>query len=341
MASNSFTIPAVPARDDHDAQDDDKNLTLVPRQQGQDEIETRTRMASTDDFVSKLGMVFEVAPHVSDGSAQDQMLNSAYDTMNDPDIDMLLQNNKIWVQRMNEQDGEFFHRLGQGQAPKFLYFGCSDSRVPANQILGLSPGEVFVHRNVGNLCPANDLNSLTVLEYAVEYLDVRHIIVTGHYECGAINASLKAQDHGLIENWIRNIRDVYRLHHKKLDLIKDLEERKRRLVELNVIEQCLNLYKTGVVQRKRTRVFQEGKSPFVYPRIHGLVFDPKVGILRKLPIDFRSQVETYKHIYNLYELPEPPKPVASPKVQPNAQPNAQPNPQPNQHAHTCDCNAGN
>ena len=127
----------------------------------------------------------------------------------DPDLKSVLEANRTWVDARNKEDATFFKRLGAGQQPKYLYFGCSDSRVPANEIMGLEPGEVFVHRNVGNLVPGNDLNSLSVLQYAVEVLDVKHIIVAGHYDCGAVRAAVKTHDAGLIENWLRGIRDVY------------------------------------------------------------------------------------------------------------------------------------
>ena len=126
----------------------------------------------------------------------------------DPDLKSMLEANRTWVDARNKADPTFFKRLGAGQQPKYLYFGCSDSRVPANEIMGLEPGEVFVHRNVGNLVPGNDLNSLSVLQYAVEVLDVKHIIVAGHYDCGAVRAAVKTHDAGLIENWLRGIRDV-------------------------------------------------------------------------------------------------------------------------------------
>ena len=161
-----------------------------------------------------------------------------------------------------------------------------------------SPGEVFVHRNVGNLVVGSDLNVLSVLEYAVQHLNVQHIIVTGHYDCGAVRASTKKQDLGLLENWIRTIRDVYRFHHVELDAIPDEEAKHRRLVELNVMEQCLTIYKTAVVQRKRKETSEH--HTFTYPRIHAMVFDPKVGILNKLPVDFKQTTEDLSHIYDLY-----------------------------------------
>jgi len=256
----------------------------------------------------------------------------------DEHINAILENNKNWVHTKNEADPSFFQKLGNPQTPRFLYFGCSDSRVPANEILGLGAGEVFVHRNVGNLVPGNDLNALSVLEYAVTHLDVTDIMVTGHYDCGAIRSSTRRQDLGLLENWLRLIRDVYRIHKDYLDLIEDEELRHFQLVELNVIEQCLNLYKTGVVQRKRMKVkeklikelYEKGvvkaantgeviaqlsdKGPGesatiqllrleeeVYPRIHGLVFNPKDGYLKKLPVNFTKRVGTLDHIYGLYD----------------------------------------
>jgi carbonic anhydrase len=187
------------------------------------------------------------------------------------------------------------------QKPKFLYFGCSDSRVPANSILGLGPGEVFVHRNIANMVPTNDLNALSVLEYAVAHLGVKDIIVAGHYDCGGVRAATKRQDLGLLEHWLRLIRDVYRLHKDHLDHIANLEERHHRLVELNVIEQCLNLYKTGVVQRKRLETAAATGGAEIYPRIHAMVFNPGEGILKKLDVNFEQRVGSLEHIYSIYD----------------------------------------
>lgn len=232
-----------------------------------------------------------------------------------PQITKLLENNKKWVKEMSDADPNFFPELGKGQAPKYLYFGCSDSRVPATTILGLRPGEVFVHRNVGNLVPGNNLSALCVLEYAVTHLGVTDIIVTGHYKCGAVMASTMRQDLGLLEHWLRSIRDVSRMYQKELSLITDENERHEKLVEFNVIEQCLTLYKTGPVQRKRMEVlenFERLNGPveteiqkqkaidFIYPRIHGLVFDPAVGLLKTLPVDFKGRIGALDEIYGLY-----------------------------------------
>lgn len=165
--------------------------------------------------------------------------------------------------------------------------------------MGLGPGEVFVHRNVGNQVIGNDLNVLSGLEFAVKYLKVEHIIVTGHYDCGAIKAATDTSDLGLLENWIRSLRDIYRMHHKTLDVIEDEKTRLRRFVEISVVEQCLNLYKTGVVQRQRKDTHSSGAKAL--PRIHAMVFDPSEGVLKKLPINFKKSVGKFRHIYDLYE----------------------------------------
>lgn len=221
----------------------------------------------------------------------------------DPDIAELLDNNVKWVQNMRESDNGYFDRIGGPQSPKYLYIGCSDSRVPANQILGLGPGEVFVHRNVGNQIVASDMNALSCVDYAVNVLDVKHIIVTGHYDCGAVKAATQSgTDLGLLEHWLRPLRDIYRVHHQVLDAIEDPEAMHRKFVEVSVVEQCLNLYKTGVVQKRRkethSRSAETGEQ--TYPRIHAMVFDPKVGMLNILPIDFKSSVADFRHIYDLY-----------------------------------------
>jgi carbonic anhydrase len=222
------------------------------------------------------------------------------DEIDNQHLDVILDNNKKWVDKTVQEDPEYFKRLAKGQKPKYLYFGCSDSRVPANHILGLEAGEVFVQRNIGNLIPGNDLNALSVLEYAVEHLGVSDIIVCGHYDCGAIRAATAKQDLGMLENWLRLIRDVYRLHKDHLDHIDDYEERHHRLVELNVVEQCLNLYKTGVVQRKRIKTSKASNGLEVFPRIYGLVYNPAHGFLKRLHVDFDRRIGNLEHIYSLY-----------------------------------------
>ena len=221
--------------------------------------------------------------------------------MKDPDLHNIIQNNRNWVAQMNESNPEMFKRMAKGQTPKYLYIGCSDARVDPGQLMGLDQGELFVHRNVGNLC-TNEMNFLAVLEYAVNHLKVPHIIVCGHYDCGAVRNSAKKQDIGLLENWIRNIRDTHRLHADELKAITDEEARVRRLVELNVIENCLNIFKTSCVQKRRLESSKcvDKDNSFATPRIHAMVFDPADGELHKLPIKFKEELEKHRHIYDLF-----------------------------------------
>ena len=225
--------------------------------------------------------------------------NTAEQAADDRDLDSLVENNRLWVDGVNQKEPNFFPELAKPQTPKFLYIGCSDSRVDPCRLLGLKPGDLFVHRNVGNCCP-NDLNFLSVLEYAVRFLQIPHIIVCGHYDCGAVRGALKNQDTGLLENWLRQIRDVHRLHDTELSSIEDEEAKHRRFVELNVVEQCRNIFKTACVQRHRQRTASAGPYPFATPRIHAMTFDPADGVLNKLSIDFKEDLKQHAHIYNLY-----------------------------------------
>lgn len=162
--------------------------------------------------------------------------------------DKLLQGNKDWVAAQLAEDPSYFNKLAKGQSPEVLWIGCADSRVPANEVTNTKPGEVFTHRNIANMCIHSDMNMLSVLDYAVNVLKVKHIIVSGHYGCGGVAAAMGNKQHGLIDNWLRHIKDVYRLHAYELDLIADEAERINRLVELNVVEQVYNLCKTTIVQ---------------------------------------------------------------------------------------------
>jgi len=209
--------------------------------------------------------------------------------------------NAAWRKERLESDPGFFSTLGQGQSPKYLWIGCCDSRVAAENLVKGQPGEIFVHRNIANQVISTDTNLRAVLHYAVDYLKVEHIIVCGHYDCGGVRAACTDRDHSSpLESWLTNIRDVYRLHQQELDAIVNDEERHMRFVELNVIEQCLNLYKTGDVQRKRTESKNLGR-PNAFPRIHGMVFSPKDGILRRLPVDFKQYLRKYQKVYNMYD----------------------------------------
>jgi carbonic anhydrase len=185
----------------------------------------------------------------------------------------LLQENKAWAAEKVEKDPEFFYRLSHLQTPEFLWIGCSDSRVPANEITGTQPGEIFVHRNVANMVVNADVNLLAVLDYAVNYLKVKHVIVCGHYGCGGIKAAATQTDYRPVLNmWLRNIKDVYRINRKELDAIKDEEDRTDRLVELNVQEQVTNLSKTSTIQRAWKN---ENR-----PDLHGWVYGLKDGIIK-------------------------------------------------------------
>lgn len=185
--------------------------------------------------------------------------------------EQLLLENKAWAAEQVGRDPQFFSRLSAQQAPEFLWIGCSDSRVPANEITNTAPGEIFVHRNIANLVVNTDLNMLSVLQYAVEVLKVKHVIVCGHYGCGGIKAAMTNNDLGLINKWLRNIKDTYRFHQAELDNIEDMDERANRLTELSIEEQVMNLAKTTIIQH----AWKADKRPM----IHGWVYGLKDGIL--------------------------------------------------------------
>ena len=202
----------------------------------------------------------------------------------------LLENNKNWVKEQLNLDPTYFEKLSKGQSPEYLWIGCSDSRVPANQITGTEPGEVFVHRNIANMVVHSDMNMLSVLSYAVEVLKVKHIIVCGHYGCGGVIAAMKNQQFGLIDNWLRHIKDVYRYHHVELDALEDENERARRFVEVNVQEQVHDLGKTSIVQNAWRR-----NQPL---HIHGWVYDINDGLINDLKVTFTCTKDLHK-VYHL------------------------------------------
>jgi carbonic anhydrase len=189
-------------------------------------------------------------------------------------VEKILLANKSWAQEKIMFDPEFFNRLANVQTPEFLWIGCSDSRVPANEITGTQPGEIFVHRNVANMVVHTDLNLLTVLSYAVEVLKVKHVIVCGHYGCGGVNAALTKKNYGLINKWLRNIKDVYRIHKDEIESLKTPLEKSNRLVELNVAEQILNLAKTSIIQ--------EAWKNESRPILHGWVYGLDNGLLKEI-----------------------------------------------------------
>jgi carbonic anhydrase len=195
----------------------------------------------------------------------------------------LIDNNKEWVEKRLAQDPNYFKNLAKGQHPPVLWIGCADSRVPANELIGAQPGEVFVHRNIANMVIHTDMNMLSVLDYAVNALKVKHVIVCGHYGCGGIKAAMGNQHIGVIDNWIRHIKDVYRFHHHELDSITNEEKRFDRFVELNVKEQVYDLAKTSIVQNA-----WENKQELY---IHGWVYDIGTGLVNDLGINFNNNDE--------------------------------------------------
>ncbi|MGZ0015521.1 carbonic anhydrase [Yeosuana sp. AK3] len=205
-------------------------------------------------------------------------------------LDNVFENNKQWIKEKLSNNPEYFENLGKGQNPELLFIGCSDSRVTSEELMGLGPGEVFVHRNIANMVISIDLNVMSVVNYAVEYLKVNHVIVCGHYECGGVKAAMQSADMGILNPWLRNIRDVYRIHKNELNSITDEGEKYDRLVELNVKEQCVNLIKTAAVQKAfRDRGLQ----------VHGWVFDVHTGKLIDLKIDFKKYLKDIMEIYHL------------------------------------------
>jgi carbonic anhydrase len=201
----------------------------------------------------------------------------------------LLLENKAWAAEKVQDDPEFFSRLSHLQTPEFLWIGCSDSRVPANEITGTQPGEIFVHRNIANMVVHTDLNLLSVLQYAVEVLHVKHIIVCGHYGCGGVKAALTHHSLGIINKWLRNIKDVYRFHRDEVDAMETEDQRVDKLIELNVTEQVMNLAKTSIVQKS----WKDNN----YPHLHGWVYSIENGIIKPI---FEMPAGT--HIDPIYEF---------------------------------------
>lgn len=216
---------------------------------------------------------------------------SSTNTIIDMVVKKLLENNERWVAQKLSGDPDYFNKLSKGQNPEFLYIGCSDSRVTAEDLLGLNPGEVFVHRNIANLVVSTDNNLNAVVQYAVEFLKIKHIIVCGHYECGGVKAAMMPSDMGQLNSWLQTLRDVFRLHRDELFAIKDLQERYDRLVELNVIEQCINIVKIDHVQR----AWYKNRLPI----IHGWVFNVRTGRIVDLKL---NMVNLFGDIRNIYDL---------------------------------------
>ncbi|PIQ20108.1 MAG: carbonic anhydrase [Cytophagales bacterium CG18_big_fil_WC_8_21_14_2_50_42_9] len=214
-------------------------------------------------------------------------------------MQQIFENNRKWVKEKLAQDKDYFKKLTVGQKPEFLFIGCSDSRIQASEITGTGPGEMFVHRNIANMVVHTDINMLSVLQYAVEVLKVRHIMVVGHYGCGGVAAAMSDKQFGLIDNWLTNIKDVMRLHELEFLRIKDEEQKLRRLVELNVIEQVRNLSKTSIIQNAL-----HSENP---PQLHGLVYDLGEGLLKDLNWQM-DDMKRYEHIYGIHSEDGPSEP---------------------------------
>ncbi|WP_111308944.1 carbonic anhydrase [Confluentibacter sediminis] len=205
-------------------------------------------------------------------------------------LNKVFENNEAWIKEKLDNDKNYFEDLGKGQNPELLFIGCSDSRVTAEELMGLGPGDVFVHRNIANMVISIDLNAMSVVDYAVDFLKVNHVVVCGHYGCGGVKAAMQSADLGILNPWLRNIRDVYRIHKNELNNIDDEEKKYDRLVQLNVKEQCVNLIKTAAVQKAiRSRGLQ----------VHGWVFDVHTGKLIDLKIDFVKYLQDIMEIYHL------------------------------------------
>ncbi len=206
------------------------------------------------------------------------------------DLPKIFEDNQVWISSKLDLDSDYFKNLAKGQNPDMLYIGCSDSRVTAEDMMGAEPGDLFVHRNIANLVPITDLSAMSVINYAVEHLKVQHIVVCGHYGCGGVRAAMQPSDLGILNPWLRNIRDVYRLHKRELLGIEAEEKRYDRLVELNVQEQCVNVLKAPEVQV----AYKAGQLT-----VHGWVLDIRSGRIIDLKIDFERVIDGIREIYRL------------------------------------------
>ena len=210
------------------------------------------------------------------------------------DLNRIFANNEKWIAGKLALDPNYFNELAKGQSPRLLYIGCSDSRVSAEELMGLQPGEVFIHRNIANQVIATDSNVNAVVQFAVEFLKVEHIIVCGHYDCGGVKAAMSTSDMGQLNSWLQTLRDVYRLRHHELDAIRDETRRIDRLVELNVLEQCLNIIKIDHVQKSW---YASG-----FPKLHGWVFNVRTGKLIDLKVNMEKEFRELRTIYDLKPL---------------------------------------
>lgn len=221
------------------------------------------------------------------------------------ELDKLFNNNRSWAKHCTAHDKHFFHDLAAQQNPEYLWIGCADSRVPANEIVGLKPGELFVHRNIANLVQNMDYNCMSVVQYAVEVLKVKHIIVTGHYGCGGVQAAMDDKEHGLVDNWLRAIKDIYFNHRDEIDALRFREQKVNRLCELNVMTQVANLAKSKILLHAWQR-----NQPV---SIHGMIYSICDGHLKNLNVSV-SNADTVDSLYNLKPTTRETRPVVQPAV---------------------------
>lgn len=231
-------------------------------------------------------------------------LNDVATPMDEETTRILIDNNQKWVNSIETVDPHFFRDLAKGQSPEYFYIGCSDSRVPPEQFLGLGPGDVFVHRNIANLISVHDMSVQAAIQFAVEVLKVKSILVCGHYGCGGVKCSTERPgvDRGILEQWLHIVRSIRWRHKEELDAIEDPDMMLRRLVEINVIEQCINVFRSGYFQRTRLRTADDEKINMPLPRIHPLVFDIGTGNLKKLDVDWSKVMASLGSVYDLYDL---------------------------------------
>jgi len=225
-------------------------------------------------------------------------------SMDEDTTRILIDNNHKWVEDIQTIDPNFFKELATGQSPEYFYIGCSDSRVPPEQMLGLGPGDVFIYRNIANQIPVHDISIHAALQYAVEVLKVKSILVCGHYGCGGIKASTERPgvDRGILEQWLQVVRSTYSRHQEELGAIKDESMMLRRFVEINVIEQCINVYRSGCFQRSRLGTANDERSKMALPRVQPLVFDIGTGKLKQLVVDWAKVMASLGEVYDLYDF---------------------------------------
>eukprot|EP00612_Vaucheria_litorea_P002450 CAMPEP_0171457810 /NCGR_PEP_ID=MMETSP0945-20130129/3736_1 /TAXON_ID=109269 /ORGANISM="Vaucheria litorea, Strain CCMP2940" /LENGTH=210 /DNA_ID=CAMNT_0011983485 /DNA_START=206 /DNA_END=838 /DNA_ORIENTATION=+ len=209
-------------------------------------------------------------------------------------MEALMENNASWAKKITDKNPNYFKNQSKKHTPKFFFIGCSDARLSIQEMLGLKMGEVFVHRNVGNQVLSTDLNFVSCLHYAVEYLKIENIIVCGHYDCGAVRAAATNKDHGIVQQWLAGIKDLAREHNEELFKIRDTEMYHRKLVELNVQKQVLSLYASPIVQKSHSIK----KQPFIHP----IVLDIETGLIHEVEIDYQKLVDKFKHIYSMYDF---------------------------------------